>query len=122
MSTNELKHFAKVKGSNKKPKIILCCDISIRNELAIGHENGEVSLWKLDVIAHSYQFLALINVDVIEVKQIEFNTLACMLAKSRGASRSLEQAIKDNLNGNSHRQNDFDLYCLSSHKLSAIDS
>ena len=66
MNTNELKHFAKVRG--KKPKMILCCDISIRNELAIGHESGDVSLWKLDLIKHSYHFLALINIDNLPIK------------------------------------------------------
>ena len=93
MSTNELKHFTKVRN-NKKPKTILCCDISIRNELAIGHESGDVSLWKLDIVAHSYHFLALINVDSIPIKQIEYNTLACKLDMgSSMISRSLEKAI-----------------------------
>lgn len=48
MSTQDIKNLPKIRG--KKPKMqIYCCDISIRNELAIGHETGDVSLWKLDL-------------------------------------------------------------------------
>ena len=81
MTTNELKNFAKVR--NKKPKMILCCDISIRNELAIGHESGDISLWKLDITGYGYNFLALLNIDSMPIKQIEFNTLASKLSNHR---------------------------------------
>ena len=82
MSTADLKNVPKARG--KKPKLlILCCDISLRNELAIGHETGDVTLWKIDVINERCTFLAIVNLDYCAIKQVEFNSAVTLLRSGR---------------------------------------
>lgn len=52
----------KVRG--KKPKLyIYCCDINFRNEMALGHETGHVSLWRLDLKSKRCQFIVILAID-----------------------------------------------------------
>ena len=52
----------------KKPKNIHCCDISLRNELAVGHETGDISIWKLDLDAKVFELLQILKIDSNIVK------------------------------------------------------
>ena len=121
MQTNQLKSFTTGRVNQfgnyrgKKPKLIHCCDISLRNELAVGHEQGDISLWKLDFEQKAFHLLTVLRVDTVLIKQIEFSPLATLVRQtnySKGAQATGSGTISPTKSLNSPIKS-FDLLCLT---------